>query len=400
MRRARLVKAFGAVIWCMLSVGCSEGDGRPETPVEPPPSHLPEAVALDEPPRLRVWLRDAAGAPIVESTGPCIVMPRVGGAQPLSLAKLAPAQARLSETGIQLGSRDFQCDALDLVPGRGAALRLDDVSYAGTLQLYRAGDGLAVINMIDMETYLACVVAAEMPAGWPAEALKAQAVAARSYALHTRQIRLGKRWHLMNTAADQVYRGGPIDPRALDAVRKTRGEVLTRQNGLFPAFYHSTCGGQTWSPEEALNRKDYGFLKGATCTDCAESPYYRWSAEAEAIELVDALNAIGKEIRVPLTAVKVTDDLPPAKRTVQISGAEHSVEVRVSDLRSMLGSDRVLSDRFTSRIENGTIVIEGRGLGHGVGLCQYGARGKAKNGWDYRRILRAYYQGTEFKTLY
>lgn len=400
MRGGILSKAFAAAIWCVLAVGCSEGDGRPETPVEPPPSHLPEAVVLDKPPRLRVWLRDAAESPIVESTGPCAIMPRVGGARPLSLAKLPPAQARLSETEIQLGSRDFECDALDLVPGDGVIFKLDDVQYSGTLQLYRAGDGLAVINMIDMETYLACVVAAEMPAGWPAEALKAQAVAARSYALHTRQVRLGKRWHLMNTAADQVYRGGPVAPRALDAVRQTRGEVLTRQNGLFPAFYHSTCGGRTWSPEEALNRKGYGFMEGTRCTDCSDSPYYRWSAEAEAAELIEALNAIGKEVRPPLKAVAAASDRPPAKRTVSISGADRGVEVRVSDLRSMLGPDRVLSERFTCRVENGAILIEGRGLGHGVGLCQYGARGKAKNGWDYRRILRAYYQSTELKTLY
>ncbi len=288
--------------------------------------------------------------------------------------------------------------------------------YEGSrLRFMARPDRLGIINRLPLELYIARVLPAEMdPDHFTEEALKAQAVVARSWALknRTRHQRFG--YDFCDSTHCQVYRGRElISRRAEHAVRATLGEVLTFQGHLAEAFYHSTCGGNTvfvhelWGgePISYLSRVEDRWKPGAR-PYCNRSPYAHWKVRISRRRLQQALRAAKL-----LSKNEVLQDIK--LDFVNLSGRVQKVllvtdrtwrGLDVNTFRRLVnretGRARILSTFFEVGLRDGLVVIEGKGLGHGVGLCQWGARGMAQYGFDYREILAHYFRGTAVEPGY
>lgn len=268
---------------------------------------------------------------------------------------------------------------------------------SGEVEVRRGLDGLAVIDVLPLEEYVAAVTGAEMPPAFPPEALRAQAVAARTFAvgkkLEARE--LGLDYDLGSTVLDQVYPGSGADPRARAAALATAGEVLVFDHRPAEAYFHSSCGGLTEAGADALGR-DEPYLRPVRCDSCRGSPRYRWTLALSAAELGRAAGLSG-----PADAARVARRSPTGRvAKVEVQGGGERVLVDGSELRRRLGYERLPSLAFTLKGGRGRFVLEGRGSGHGAGLCQWGAAGKARAGASYRQILLYYYPGVEIVRMY
>jgi stage II sporulation protein D (peptidoglycan lytic transglycosylase) len=279
-------------------------------------------------------------------------------------------------------------------------LRLDAVSgaaFQGELEVRRTASGLAVVHALPLEDYVAAVTGAEMPASFPPEALKAQAVAARTFAVFKKleAVGEGRPWHLGATVLDQVYRAGPPDARARAAALATAGEVLVFQHAPIEAYFHSTCGGRTERGAEALGR-DRPYLVSVRCDRCRASPRARWTLRVPAAELGARAGLAG----AARSARVVARTASGRAERVEIAARPRVAALSAVDLRQRLGFDRLPSLDFEVKVAGGVAVFQGRGAGHGAGLCQWGAAGAAEAGERYRDILARYYPGTEIVRMY
>jgi len=378
---------------------------QPTPPMPPAPPALPPALPaiivppkLDRPPMLRVWLSDVSAAPEISCAGPCRVKV-IPGDQEKRHAKLMAANAFLVPGGIRLGDAMYKCSSLEIEAEPGGQVRVAGRGYSGTIRLLRSTDRVTVIVVLDVERYLLNVVGGEMPADWPAEALKAQAVAARTLAIFDHLQRAAFEYDLTSTVEDQVYAAGKVKPSIAEAVADTTGVVLLHEGGLFPAFYHSTCGGETETPGEALGKPEYNFLEGVPCGFCTDSSHYQWRATLSAAELESKLRAAGFTVGA-ITAVSVEGSDSRAERLVKLVWAGGRTLIPIVDFRRAVGQMVIQSGKFECRAEGGDFRFTGRGFGHGAGMCQYGARGMARAGRLYREILMHYYRNCAIGKLY
>jgi stage II sporulation protein D len=289
--------------------------------------------------------------------------------------------------------------ALRVLLGSGAAQRIDDSTflfdgrrYRGTFSNTAAGE---VVSTVPLEQYLYSVVSREMPSSWPAAALQVQAIVARTYVLlrssPTRE------YDLVPSEADQVYTGMDAEhPQTTAAVDATAGQVLRFGNGFAEALYSSCCGGHTESNGNAWGGAPVPYLQGVQCGHCNDSPWYAWRQDVALTRILQALpqlQTIGEVSTVSL-------DPPDASGRSQFwtfTGTTGTQRVKAADVRRALGTRAlpsllVRSVSVTQAPER--ITIEGGGLGHGVGLCQWGARGMALGGAAAREIVAYYYPGT------
>ncbi|MEL6190260.1 MAG: SpoIID/LytB domain-containing protein, partial [Myxococcota bacterium] len=252
------------------------------------------------------------------------------------------------------------------------------------------------LNRLPLELYLLGTVGSEMPPTWPLEALKAQAVAARTYALQRLMIaRAANRpYDLGATVLSQVYHGAKtLHPAVKKAVQATRGEVLGHGRTLIEALFHSTCGGGTVSAEEYFgNRKDY--LQSRRCDWCKHSSFYHWQRRKPLQEVQERLQK-AKLIAGPLQ--QVWRGRQHKEIRVRVHG--RTIKLDSKAFRRAVKMDTI-SGRFTVRTHQGFVEIDGHGFGHGVGMCQWGAKGMAEAGRNYREILGHYYKGAEVRRLY
>jgi stage II sporulation protein D len=279
----------------------------------------------------------------------------------------------------------------------GTALRLradgliqvKGFSLRGTVDIKTGPGGLLVVNAIPLEDYLAAVLGGEMPPGYPEEALKAQAVAARTYAIQRKLDQYGKPYHLGATVLSQVYGGaGREDPRTRAAVEATRGQVLTYDLAPIEAYFHASCGGRTESGRQALGR-DLPYLQSVDCP-CSHDPKSMWSLSVPA-------KTIEKDFHLDPSHMRVSLRSRTGRALTLEDGAHH---VDAVSFRRVHGYDQVKSLSFSVAREGSAIKLTGKGFGHGAGLCQYGARILAEQGWDYARILTHYYPGSELQRMY
>jgi stage II sporulation protein D (peptidoglycan lytic transglycosylase) len=253
------------------------------------------------------------------------------------------------------------------------------------------------IEELSLEEYVAGVVSAEMPGAFPPEALKAQAVAARSYAL-TRKIdaqAANRRWDIRAGVLAQAFRRGSPKPEARAAVDATAGEVLVLGVEPVEAYFHAVCGGTTEAGGPALGR-DLPYLAPAACGGCASAPGARWTARVDARALGDAAG-LGHAATAARVAARTATGRADA---LEVQSGARRVTVRAADLRRALGYAKLPSLLFDVQADVGSFVFEGRGQGHGAGMCQWGAAALARDGRTYREILARYYPGTDVVRMY
>ncbi|RKH38475.1 SpoIID/LytB domain-containing protein [Corallococcus sicarius] len=256
------------------------------------------------------------------------------------------------------------------------------------VRLYR--NSLQLINVIPLEDYLAAVLGSEMPVSFPLEALKAQAIAARTYALQKKLDSYGAAFHMGSSVLHQVYGGvNREDPKTRAAVEATRGEVLTYDLAPIEAYFHASCGGHTESGQDALQR-NLPYLQPVACP-CGKLPASRWSATLSEGELRKALKASPDGMRVT--------GRTSTRRVTRVTLSDGTLVDGVQ-FRRKLGYMRLKSLDFDVTSSSKGYVFTGRGFGHGAGLCQWGAKAFADQGRTYREILSHYYPGAEFQQLY
>ncbi|MGH7354079.1 MAG: SpoIID/LytB domain-containing protein [Candidatus Rokuibacteriota bacterium] len=279
-------------------------------------------------------------------------------------------------------------------------IRLNGREYVGPLDIVRNGAGVAVVSELALEDYVVGVVRAEAGEKWPAEALRAQAVVARTYAAYHRQLNAGKPYHIVASTAHQQFAGRvPSTSPVWDAMRDTAGQVLLWEGEVFPAFYHTESGGYTEDPRSVFAARNMPALKPVRCEFSTGSPHYFWNLDVRLAELAQVLRrndvAVGSII-----AIDVSERTPSLRAaTLTIHGTQTSARVRGNDLRRMLGYDTLKSTLFAVAVDGDWARFAGRGYGHGVGMCQWGAKGMAEQGYPARKILEFYYPGTTFGAL-
>jgi stage II sporulation protein D len=300
--------------------------------------------------------------------------------------------------------------------------------YRGRIQVTSGRGGLTVTNRVALESYVAGVVGPEIGARRADEfnAVLAQAVVSRTFALKNRG-----RWEAFGFDAyadtrDQVYLGVAVEtPQVWDAVRRTAGQVLTYHGGPIDAFFHSTCGFSTAGVEEAFaTAQTRPYLRpvsderGRGRYYCDISPRFRWREEWDASKLrailtrtlpaVTPLPAGGDGLQ-RITDINVTRTTRSGRvGEMRIVFERGEIRIPGSDVRSVLRpeADRwLLSAAFQLTVTraNGEVtrvVAAGAGSGHGVGMCQWGAIGRARAGQDYREILSTYFPGTKLEKVY
>lgn len=291
----------------------------------------------------------------------------------------------------------------------------------------KKGWGCEVVNHVDIEKYLDGLVNGEFNAGWSKSAIDSQVVAARTYAYYQIKVMASKKggshFDLDSTIKDQVYDGSiREDFRASLSADRTRGEILKPQGArgdLEPikAYYHSTCGGRTELPQKVWGTSQSGFKHRVDCPYCRSSPSYIWDIPVDSTEvqqsLVNALrttvfaeiperrfwpegwqNAVrsGRLVGLETSQPNESGRTEEVRMKFSYSDREYVLPVGANRFRLWLGGTRVKSTAFQIYgAGEGKFVLRGRGYGHGVGLCQWGAKTMGEKGKTSREILRYYY---------
>jgi stage II sporulation protein D len=273
------------------------------------------------------------------------------------------------------------------------------VVVSGALRILTRGPGLWVVNEVDLEEYVKGVVPAEMNAAWHTEALQAQAVVARTYALYQKMMNPTREFDVLAGTQDQVYRGRRgVDARIEQAVERTRGLVLTYRNAPILAAFSSTAAGPT---EDAMNvwNKDLPYLKGVDCPFDADSPYYSWRAVVKLPDLERTLRQQGYPVGAIAGVTPLTHSRAGRVARLRVLHAGGELILRGEDLRRVIGYTVIPSTQFDIEHVGGDVVFSGRGAGHAVGLCQWGAKELADLGYSFSTILHYYFPGTDLTNI-
>jgi stage II sporulation protein D len=339
---------------------------------------------------------------------------------------LAGASARAEEIRIEIarGARAARVESggrvhrvsvrgaemlVDGAPGPaqfGGPLKLDGRELAGRLELFADKGALVAVNVVDLEDYVAAVVASEVPPSWPAAALQAQAVAARTYAVAQKIAQgPGARAHLGASVLDQVYAGAAHPASsARKAAQATVGEVLTFGAAPIAAYFSSSCGGRGESGEAAFNLPP-GSAPYLTAGDDGDAdrgaPRLSWTLRVPLSEL-SAILRKARRLDAAISRISVAKTTASSRAAQVRLETSRGAKVLLSgaELRQLLGYLRLPSLLFRVEVERGIAVFHGHGSGHGAGLCQWGARGRALRGDGYRDILAHYSPGAELRRMY
>lgn len=304
--------------------------------------------------------------------------------------------------GIDIGSKVFKLYGVKIIPKKTDEVYINGIPYKGSATFIRKENmKLLVVNNLDLEDYLKGVLYHEVSHLWPVEALKAQAVAARTFALYQIESRKGYEFDVTSDIYSQVYGGSYSErERPNTAVKRTEGQILTYRNKVLPAYYHAVCGGHT-EDASALWKTKMKPLNGVACDYCKVAPHYFWQAKFNPGELKNKLNSAGFILKDILKIQVLRFTKSGRVKDLKIISSDGSfIIISAKDLRQALGPNVIRSTNFLATVEpSGTILLEGKGWGHGVGMCQWGAFYMAARGQSYEQILQYYYPGAKIKNI-
>lgn len=274
--------------------------------------------------------------------------------------------------------------------------------YRGFVDVFLGANGkLLIVNQLDVEDYIKGVLYHEVSNRWPIEALKVQAVAARSYAFTQMQANIKKDFDVTNDIYSQVY-GGLTSERYRTnlAVDATKGEILMFGGKVLPTYFHATCGGHTEDSSELWPKQTLSPLHGVRCTYCRESPHYYWKRNVRLKDIQDKLIAKGY-------AIGLIEDISVTKRNnserilalLITDRTGKQLTISGKDFREIVGPNLIRSNNYFIVMQGYYCDFIGKGWGHGVGMCQWGAQGMSVKGFTYDKILQFYYPGSTLSTV-
>jgi len=300
------------------------------------------------------------------------------------------------KNGVILGGQYLSDSNIFIKSGKsGCSIELNGRRFKGGVQVIKRDNGLlSVINYLDLEDYVKGISVRETSHYWPMEALKAETVAFRTFARYRMEQFKNKEWDVTDDVYSQVYGGQEAERyRITEAVDKTKGEVLFFAGKILPAFYHSTCAGST-EDASILWDIDLAPLKGVVCGFCSDSPHFSWKSTVSKEKIKQLLEKQGRKIKKLEEIVVTGREKSGRVSNLNIVTEEKDIEITAKDFRSLIGSDIIKSTNFRISSNNGDLVFDGLGWGHGAGLCQWGAYFMAKAGFGYLKILNYYYPGS------
>ena len=399
------VAFFGCIQW-------GEGSRWGPRPIET----APPTTQIDRQIRVRLLGRQPRESFDLSVTSPFAIANTATGATilPENAAVENAAVRPTAAQGIQLGAKTIPAGDILITPVRDASIVINGQTYRGRLRILRQNGSLMVVNQLDIEAYLRGVLRGEIPRSFHLESFKAQCVAARTYALYQKQnAPESKLFDVYDDEGSQMYVGVRGEDTVADrAVKDTAGEVCTWFNGtasnIFCTYYSSACGGLSQPVRNVKpNDPDVPPLRGGVaCNDCTNAKFYRWDpVKFSRAEITKKLLA-----RYPtLKKLGTITDLVPKQLTsdgrivrLEIIGSGGTKETLPGeDFRLAMGGRVVKSTNFKIEpTKDGFAFKNGRGFGHGMGLCQYGMDAKAKRGLDYKQILQTYYPGALVKKMF
>jgi stage II sporulation protein D len=423
---ARALRAAACVL-VVLAAACRPGEPLATRPT-PPATGLPAVE-----PAVRVGITVDSAAAVVGATTAFEI--RVSGGDVIARGRAgetwtftADAQGRISGRGPG-GVTEPRAASLRVIPATPGGLTIGGRQYRGEALIVARPDAqVTAINLVDLEAYLLGVVPREigrLPAS-QIEALKAQAVAARTYAVGNLGGRQNRGFDFYATVMDQVYGGVQDEDTVVNrAVRETRGEVLTYNGSPILAYYSSTCGGATANIEDSWpTRTPLPYLRGVSDripgTDryyCDTSNRFNWTTRWTREQL---LAVLGETLRAHtggrVTSVRRVDDVRLVSRnasdraTVQLTADGAHYTLRADSLRWVLRPQpgpAILNSSKLAAVDASTdgggvreLEIRGGGWGHAIGMCQVGAINRSRMGQTHSQILLAYYTGVQLQRLY
>ncbi|UBF25290.1 SpoIID/LytB domain-containing protein [Kovacikia minuta CCNUW1] len=345
---------------------------------------------------MRVAIKEGVSQVKVGSSTPAVV--RDGANRPLG--NIAAMNAFVAQSGYgRVGLSRWQAGQIWIEPSGGGYVFIGDRWYRGRTLLVSSQKGLTAINYVDLEQYLYSVLGGEMNGNWPQEALKAQAIAARSYALYKRERASNKIFDVGDTPTWQVY-DGLIDESAgtQAAVEATKGQVLTYKGQIIEAVFHSSAGGCTENVENVWTQP-LPYLRSVKDFDQG-SPVYQWTKTFSRSELSKRISGVGNILSLEPEKVTGCGRIV----TMKVIGDRGRRIVSGASLRSALGLKSTLfrivpqtasaSGKQKSQGVAVVFQVNGQGFGHGLGMSQWGAHNLAQQGANYLQILLHYYSST------
>ena len=354
-------------------------------------------------PDLRVGLASGrASLTITPAGGKATV--QTGSSKTITLAANTAAAIRWQDGAFLVGREKLRSEVLVIRPAAKAGeLSLDGRRYRGALELRHKSGGLTAVNIVPVDGYLRSVVPEEMPVDWPAEAIKAQSVAARSLALARRGRPASEGYDLCTTTHCQLYTGTTAEKSASNAaIKATRGEVLTYGGKPIEALFHTDSGGMTENSEDVWG-SHVPYLRAAKDTPAKTMP---WTKAISRADLERKLAAKGHDIGKvrslvlsPLAIGRSAKDRTASGRvkTMTVKGTKGTATLSGTTWRSLLGLKSTL---FDAKLAKDMVTFTGYGSGHGLGISQWGAERMAAKGASYAEILHHYYTGTKMQQLY
>ena len=279
-------------------------------------------------------------------------------------------------------------------------VKLNKSKYCGKLILVpNSNDKFSILEEIGIEEYLPGVIEGEMPTMWSDDALQAQVIAARTYAIYKRKINSDALYHI--NKLDLAYKGSYLNQiKTKEIVDKSRGTVMVYDWKLFPGYFHSTCGGHTEDINLVFNLKSIPPLSGVDCGYCNKSKFFHWKKRLKKYEIQNRLNFTKSKVKKirNITAEKIGPGGHCS--TIKIEHAGGTKRVNANDFRLIIGPNKLRSTSCNIKNNGSSLIFEGSGWGHGVGLCQYGTQGMAKSGFKWYDILRHYYPEIDLVKIY
>lgn len=281
-------------------------------------------------------------------------------------------------------------------------LRANGKRYRDTLLIKQVSkDSVTVINELGLEGYLYGILPMEVSPNWPMESLKAQAVVSRTFAVNNLSRHDSEGFDLCSKVHCQVYGGIDIENEQTNqAVDETQNEVLVFENKLANTVFFSNCGGRTEDPRNAWETNvPVPYLKPTRCRYCKKNLHYRWEITLSQEEIANVLNKKGYSVQLPIHSIRdYKHGQSGRSKYIQIKYLKEKLVLRASHFRMAVGPEKIRSTLFSQiRKCKGKFYFKGRGWGHGVGLCQEGAKGLAEKGANYKKILKYYYAKTHLE---
>lgn len=443
LRRWGTVATLLAITGAMVAAVFTSISGCESTPTASPIRTSGMNVAsVQSEPMVRVRVRRSV--PVIEVDSPSGL--RIGPAA-ANQQRVIQGPLRVSHDGTQFilapvaaGGQPlgWNLPSLMITAVQGDTVSLDRQAYPATIVIHAVRSTVAnqpplvdAINHVPMERYLPGVLSKELYASWEYETYRAQAITARSYAIHGLATSRSRYFDLESTQASQAYIGANAHQKAIEAVRTTQGIVLAHQDDVLQAYY-SSCSGGTGQDAAAIfpNQRDLLPLRGIQQGDWGkESPYFRWSIVIPRVLLTQRMAAWGKAnghsigslqmIREVRTTATNSVGRPTQLTVFDQSGKAYPLSAEqfrfacnhvgssspagiaaAPPLPPLDSKQMVRSSHVAVTVMQNEVRINGAGYGHGVGLCQYGAQAMAKQGYNAQAILQFYYPGADLRKAY